>query len=227
MTSMFLEHLRRWIVLFALLIASTHSHAQPNRDLLLGIANQCLNPSVENYCSSCSIPRTDSLCATNQQCRSSLEIWSLNDEYASFRDIKMCGCSPDFVHGLTIPRKPITGVEDPLRPNSIWNVAWNVGLTKIPDSELAVVVNPKNKRSQDQLHLHMLRFIPERMNEMNSYLAGTITDLDLVWGTAQRYADSKEWSDYGVLVIKSKPSSFSIFVTPFNSEHAFTNYKCN
>lgn len=219
--------LRGTTVFFFLFVTLTNVYPQTKRDLLLGIADKCLDPSTQNYCSTCTIPRTDSTCTAEPQCRTSLEIWSLNSEFTSFRDIKMCGCGPEFIHGLTIPIKPITGVEDPLRPNSIWNYAWNVGATKIPDSEMALVVNPKNKRSQDQLHVHMLRYIPERINEMNAYLAGQINDLNLVWGTAQRYADSKDWKDYGVLVIKSSPSSFSLFVTPFNSEHAFTNYKCN
>lgn len=218
------RYLTALIVLF---ISFTHSSAQSNRDVLLEISNKCLDPRIPNYCSTCAIPRTDSACQVEPQCRTSLEIWSLSDEFTSFRDIKMCGCSADFVHGLTIPVKPITGVEDPLRPDAIWNFAWKVGTTKIPDSELALVVNPKNKRSQDQLHVHMLRFFPERLSEMNTYFASHVSGLDEVWSAAQRYADSKNWNDYGVLVIKNAQSSFSVFVTPFNAEHAFTNYKCN
>jgi CDP-diacylglycerol pyrophosphatase len=219
--------LRRWALLFMMCITCTHTFAQSNRDVLLEIANKCLDVSAPNYCSACATPRLDAACKLELQCRSSLEVWSQNNEFTSFRDVKMCGCNEDFVHGLTIPIKPITGVEDPLRPNSIWNFAWKVGSTKIPESELALVVNPKNKRSQDQLHVHMLRFYPERMIDMNLYFAEAVADLDLTWRSAQRYADSKGWNDYGVLITKSAPSSFSIFVTPFNSEHAFTHYKCN
>lgn len=156
MYSLFKNRIRNSIFFFISWLAITSVFAQSNRNLLLGIAEKCLNPNIENYCSSCSVPTTDSTCNLKQECRSSLEIWSLNEDFTSFRDIKMCGCSSDFIHGITIPLKPISGVEDPHRPNSIWQFAWNIGITKIPDSELALVVNPKNRRSQDQLHVHML-----------------------------------------------------------------------
>lgn len=203
------------------------AHSEVSRDILLGIANKCLDPMVDNYCSSCSIPRTDSVCTNQGQCRLSLDLWSLSDEFASFRDAKMCDCNADFIHGLTIPRNTVTGVEDPRRPDTIWDYAWRVGLERIPEHELALVVNPKNKRSQDQLHVHMLRYFPERQAEMNQYLAGEINDLKLVWKIGQEYAERKAWYDYGVLVLKSTSTTYSVFVTPFNSEHAFTKYRCN
>ena len=44
------------------------------------------------------------------------------------RDRKMCGCPADFVHGLTIPLRRVTGVEDPRLPDDIWAFAWKAGL---------------------------------------------------------------------------------------------------
>jgi CDP-diacylglycerol pyrophosphatase len=210
-----------------LLLTLTEVSAQSNRDILLGIANKCLDTNVENYCKVCSTPRADSICNSEQQCRATVEVWSLNEDFASFRDVKMCGCNSDFVHGLTIPRKKITGVEDPMKPNDIWNFAWKTGAEKIPESELVLVVNPKNNRSQDHLHVHMVRLNPGKVNLMNEYLVGNIQSLDSVWQTAHNFSESKGWNDYGVLVLKSSELSYSVFVTPFNSEHAYTNYRCN
>ena len=221
------ELVLRLALLLSLLSSTDIAYAETSRDILLGVANKCLDTKMDNYCSSCSIPRTDSPCDSQGQCRLSLDLWSLSDEFASFRDAKMCGCSADFVHGLTIPRETVTGVEDPRRPDTIWDFAWRIGLQKIPEAELALVVNPKNKRSQDQLHVHMLRYHHERLPDMYQYQAGEVSDLKTVWHLAREYADQKSWSDYGVLVIRSKRTEYSVFVTPFNSEHAFTKYRCN
>ena len=217
----------RFTVAIALLLWTGFLRAEVSRDILLGIAEKCLDTKAPNYCSACSIPSTDSACTNQGQCRLSLDLWSLSEEFASFRDAKMCGCNKEFIHGLTIPRQTVTGVEDPRRPDTIWDFAWRVGLERVPEQELALVVNPKNKRSQDQLHVHMLRYFPERQSEMNQYRVAEINDLKSVWRVAKEYADQKNWNDYGVLVMKNDRNSYSVFVTPFNSEHAFTQYRCN
>ena len=48
------------------------------------------------------------------------QIWALTEEYVAIRDLKMCPCGADFVHGLALPRFTVMGVEDPQRPNAIW-----------------------------------------------------------------------------------------------------------
>jgi hypothetical protein len=48
-------------------------------------------------------------CAQNLDCKATTEVWE-TAAYAVIRDRKMCGCAPDFVHGLVIPRAWIRGM---------------------------------------------------------------------------------------------------------------------
>ncbi len=197
--------------------------AEGRRDFLLGLVTQCLEPKSDNYCSSCKVPRSDSECSGHDVCTKSLEIWRQSDEYTAFRDIKMCSCPSTFVHGLVLPRKPITGVEDPNRPDGIWRFAWEVGSQKIEASQMALVVNPRFHRDQDQLHVHMVRLKADVRGE----LSGTsITDLATVWPTAQHMADDKGLKDYGVLVTQNQNGSYLVVIDEESPEHKFTQAKC-
>jgi len=87
-----------------------------------------------------------------------------NDRFTALRDIKMCGCPSDFVHGPALPIYRVTGVEDPLRPEGIWQFAWDVAIQRMKPESIALVVTPRLHRSQNQLHVHLLRnrLVPPR-----------------------------------------------------------------
>ena len=114
----------------------------------------------------------------------------------------MCGCPAYFVHGLAMPRDIVTGVEDSKRQEGIWQFAWDIGLQRIEIESLALVVNPKSQRSQNQLHIHILSLDPKARGVFEQYLPVYADNLENVWSIAAANAKSKGLDDYGVLVTK-------------------------
>ena len=214
-------------VLGALLLSlGKPGHAVERSDILLDIVSHCVNPTVPNYCSSCRAPRNDVLCGPELECKKNTEVWALSDKYTVMRDIKMCGCPAPFVHGLALPTTPVTGVEDPLRPEGIWAFAWNAGIRRIAPEHLVLVVNPRLHRSQNQLHVHIVRFAPESRDKLEKENPSYVRNLDAVWATAAQAAAAKGLEDYGVLVKQAPAGGFWIAVTPYSPEGAFTQWRC-
>ena len=96
---------------------STSIVAAVPSDTLLHIVQACIDPSTQNYCAQCRLPQKSAGCPAAPTCRSTVEIWAQDNEFVEKRDIKMCGCPDDFVHGLVLPKATITGVEDPNKPD--------------------------------------------------------------------------------------------------------------
>ncbi len=102
-----------------------------------------------DYCVLCRYPRADSVCGKGLGCKETTRVWAETAKFAVISDIKTCGCPPDFVHGLVLPRTPVTGVEDPRKPDEIWSVAWEAARKRISDENaIALVVNPATVRTQ-------------------------------------------------------------------------------
>jgi CDP-diacylglycerol pyrophosphatase len=138
----------------------------------------------------------------------------------------MCGCPASFVHGLVMPLQVITGVEDPLRSEGIWQYAWDVAAQRIDTDSIALVVNPQNFRSQNQLHVHLVRLKPEARAEFKSMATATSANLLNVWKIAAELAKQQNLSDYGVLVSAEERGGFKVVVTAISPEHLFTQYVC-
>jgi CDP-diacylglycerol pyrophosphatase len=138
----------------------------------------------------------------------------------------MCGCPASFVHGLVMPLQVITGVEDPLRPEGIWQYAWDIAIQRIEANDIALVVNPKNFRSQNQLHVHLVRLKPEATAEFKSMATGNSSNLWNVWKIAAELAKQQNLPDYGVLVSSEERGGFKVVVTPTSPGHLFTQYVC-
>jgi CDP-diacylglycerol pyrophosphatase len=196
-------------------------------DILLNIATQCINPKTQNYCNQCVSPRIDSSCGNPQDCKNTTEIWSENEQFVSIRDIKMCGCSKDFIHGLTMPRSEVTGIEDIRRQEEIWQFAWETSKKIIEPDLIALVVNPKSHRSQNQLHVHLVRIDPKVKNKFNAYIFTYVKNLDHVWETAEKLAAKNSLIDYGILVTRATSNRFTVLITPNSPESEFTIWKCN
>ncbi len=201
-------------------------YATPNSDILLDIVKHCIDPKVENYCAQCRAPIAKAACSTETSCRKTTELWSVNAEYVAIRDIKMCGCPASFVHGLVLPLQVITGVEDPLRPPGIWQYAWDVATKRIESDSIALVVNPQNFRSQNQLHVHMLRLKPQAREQFRNMATGKTADLSQVWNIASVLASHQNMPDYGVLVSAEESGGFKVVVTAYSPEDLFTQYVC-
>jgi CDP-diacylglycerol pyrophosphatase len=201
-------------------------NATPNSDILLDIVQHCVDPKLENYCTRCRAPIAEAACTLDTSCRKTTEVWSINTEYVAIRDIKMCACPASFVHGLVMPLQAITGVEDPLRPEGIWQYAWDIATKRIESDSIALVVNPQNFRSQNQLHVHLLRLKPEASTEFKSMATGTSANLLNIWQIAAEMAKQQNLSDYGVLVTKEESGGFRVVVTAQSPGGLFTQYVC-
>ena len=196
-------------------------------DILLHIASQCVDPSIKNYCSQCMLPRRDTHCGGINECKKTNEVWVLNKEYVAIRDIKMCGCPVDFVHGLAMPRDIVTGVEDANRQEGIWKFSWDVAIERMEPSSIALVVNPKSQRTQNQLHIHLVRLDKNARGNFSQYSPVHVDSLEHVWAVAEKDAKLKELSEYGVLVAQSAPGKYILITTPNSPEAAFTQWACN
>ena len=196
-------------------------------DILLHIASQCVDPSIDNYCSQCMLPRRDANCGDISECKKTNEVWSLNTEYVAIRDIKMCGCPIDFIHGLAMPREVVTGVEDSNRQESIWQFAWDVAMQRIEPQSIALAVNPKSQRTQNQLHIHLVRLDKNARTHLSQYLPVQVNNLESIWATAANEARAKGLNEYGVLVTQSSTGVFLVVVTPNSTEAEFTVWKCD
>ena len=217
----------RWVLFFVSSFVLVAGHANDKRDILFNIVNQCLNTQVPDYCTRCQSPRQESVCEAKSTCKASIDVWHETPEFIAMRDIKMCGCGPEFVHGLVIPKAKVTGVEDSKRPETIWAYAWGIAESKIQTNDKALAVNPQFKRSQDQLHIHIVRLNADARARLNQVPLIHVEDLNSVWAAAQRSATERQFPDYGVLVIAAPQGGFQIAVTQESPEHAFTQVRCS
>lgn len=213
-----------WLLLLAALPTSAFAG---NRDVLWTILNTCLDPTVANYCSSCRAPLDVAPCAAAKACRDTTQVWVETREFVALRDRKMCDCPEEFVHGLVLPRAKVTGVEDPKRPDGVWKFAWAVAQSRIPeDAERALAVNPTGKRDQDQLHVHVVRLQKDARQRFAKVPTCRVTDLDEVWGTACRLAQSAGYTDYGVLVVSDTKGGYLVVVDRASTEKTYTLPRC-
>ena len=218
--------IRRLLLLLALLIVSGHALAFGARDVLWEIVSTCAAQTTADYCATCRFPRADAQCGQPNVCTKSTEVWAMNENFVAIRDIKMCGCRPGFVHGLVLPRAPVRGVEDTARPDGIWSFAWQIAMEHLPGSPIALVVNPPRLRSQDQLHVHVVKLRAGLDELIRQNTVGEVTDLAEVWKLAASGARSRGLSDYGVLVTRSGAATFSVVVSANSPETIFTEWKC-
>ena len=205
---------------------ATALRAVTNRDVLLHIVQECIHTDAPNYCQRCRSPRAQAACTSESVCKKTTEVWASNTDYVAIRDIKMCGCPSSFVHGLVLPFQTITGVEDPLRPEGIWQFAWDVAIQRMDTSSLALVVNPQNFRSQNQLHVHLVRLQPQAREHFKSFPSAIIPQLSNVWQKASELATQYQLKDYGLLVSQNETGEFRVVITAYSPEDLFTNYVC-
>ncbi len=218
-------------VLLGLLLAaaflSESAVAAESRDALLTIVSNCLDINTPDYCEHCPAPRLESPCARNLDCKATTEVWDETAAYVVIRDRKMCGCVPGFVHGLVIPRARIRGVEDPRRPEDIWSIAWAAARKRIADEDaIALVVNPPGSRSQDQLHIHIVRLRSDARGFFDGARSERVQSLYEVWSAAAKLASAAKLQDYGVLVARHRDGGFLVLVVERSPEKLYTLWEC-
>ena len=197
------------------------------RDMLLKIVTTCIDLRAADYCTHCSSPRTDSPCGYGRGCSDTIEVWEETIDYVAIRDVKMCGCEEDFVHGLAIPRSRVTGVEDPRRPEGIWSFAWGVAKKRIrEDAAIALAVNPQGQRSQNQLHVHIARLAPDARQRFADARSTRVRSLGGIWNAAAEKAALAGLKDYGVLVAKQPEGDFLVLIEEQSPEKGYTRWEC-
>ena len=215
------------LILTLVLIYPSFALEIPRGDILLNIATQCINPKAQNYCNQCVSPRTEGNCGNIRECKNTTEVWSENEQFVAIRDIKMCGCAKGFIHGLAMPKYEVTGIEDIRRPEEIWQFAWDTSKKIIEPDLIALAVNPKSRRSQNQLHVHLVRIDPKVQNKFNTYSYAYVKNLEHVWETADKLAAKNSLIDYGILVTQATSNQFIVLITPNSPEGEFTIWNCN
>jgi CDP-diacylglycerol pyrophosphatase len=217
--------------IFSLLgLYSADVKALDKSDTLLHIVQQCLQQAKPGYCEQCLVPESRVICTGKTSCRATTDLWAEDAEFVAIRDIKMCGCPADFVHGLVLPKLVVTGIEDERRPDSIWAFAWDVAAKRIPAEEIALAVNAKSRRSQNQLHIHLVRLKPGMEQAINQALeagvAGDIQRLGDVWRWADQQAHCLHMPDYGLLVMRAPSGGYRVVMTAESPEYLFTQAVC-
>ncbi len=209
------------------LLAASTSHAAASRDTLWRIVSECLEPAAPAYCSRCPWP-IEGACGGEGGCLRSTEVWAESRDYVAIRDIKMCGCPAGFVHGLALPRGRVSGVEDAHRPAGLWAFAWQAARSRIMDEEeIALVVNPARLRTQDQLHVHLVRLARDARPRLAARAPAKTPALDDVWTVAARQAAAAGLVDYGVLVARAEGGGgFAVLVEAASPEYQYTVATC-
>lgn len=198
-----------------------------SRDALLEVVTTCIDPRTPGYCDTCMFPRLESPCALDRDCGKTTEIWGETGEFVVLRDRKMCGCETVFVHGLAVPRTRVEGVEDPRRPDGIWGFAWDVAKKRIPEeNDIALAVNPPGKRSQDQLHIHIVRLRGDARKDFDAARSAHIEALDEVWKAAGLKAREVNLKEYGIIVVRNNAGGFMVMVDKNNTEKKYTIWNC-
>lgn len=198
-----------------------------DRTVLWNIVTTCVDTSAAEYCATCRWPRIDSPCQHEGECKNTTEVWAESADFVVLRDSKMCGCPKAFVHGLAVPRARVTGVEDLRRPDAIWAFAWAEAERRMGgDPAIALVVNPKAHRSQDQLHVHLLRLRNDARHLIAGHLTDRVENLDQVWKVAAQRAGASGLTDYGVLVVRHPEGGFMVLVDKESPEKLYTEWRC-
>ena len=211
-----------------LALAAGVAVAQSNRDQLRRLVERCLGPERASDCPTLVADRNG---ADEASCRNTTQIWEKSAEFVVIRDLKECGCSSSFRHGLAMPLAYVSGVEAEDLPEGIWQFAWNAARGRFADSDtVALAVNSRLQRSQDQLHVHIVELADGARGKFPSGYSVNLTDLSRVWAAARAVAREKDLRDYGVLVTRGPANGFTLLVTDGDRWHSpeglYTRYRC-
>jgi CDP-diacylglycerol pyrophosphatase len=224
------------------------AHAQGRRDILWDIISNCMGPDAASHAQQCRAPRKpplsaqrfDSVAAARAYCRSGSDVWAEEPgQLIAIRDIKMCAC-PDngtFIHGLAMPMNKVPGVEGPNRPAGIFQFAWQAGLARVgaaQKDQLALAVNSRGLRSQDQLHVHIVRLRPDFAQYVAEHPRQVLRtvhlqDLNEVWREAPLPAEAvNAFHDFGLLITSDGAAGYVLrIIHPAASpEDEYTQWSC-
>ena len=213
-----------------------------DRDILWKVVANCLkDDGSADYCRNCPAPLLPHLASCSEPsglnpaaiCRKTTEVWDKTADFVALRDYKMCGCPSGFIHGLALPLRKVTGVEDPARPAGIWRFAWDEAVKKIGSAErdaIVIAANPRARRTQDQLHIHLVRLADGARKKFLGLHPIRIRDLSDVWAVAAQHAAAGGIPEggYGVAVAHdSAGDGFLVVASADSPEKLFSVFSCS
>lgn len=211
--------------------AASRDHPGTGPNALWTIVSRCVDRQTAAYCS---CPPFELSCCGKPSTPDIDVVWARTADFVVIRDLRMCGCPPDFVSALAMPLTRISGIEDPHRPEGIWPFGWDVARAHIRD-ELAIglVLNPPAARTQNQMHVHLLRLRPD----VRPWLDGDapappgvqivpVPDIDAVFAAVQARVGAEHMRDTGVLVARARRGGWRAVLTDRTSPQAFTLNRC-
>src|SRR5258706_518271 len=129
----------------------------------------------------------------------------------------------------------------PARPDAIWPFAWDVARRHIADeSEIGLVINPDDARTQNQMHVHMLRLdrgARALLDSLDPPSDGTwlrapaalvlpLPNLEHVFSTAADRIGSDAIGTHGILVARAKGAGYLAVLTARISPQVLTKSHC-
>ncbi|NBX62785.1 MAG: hypothetical protein EBT67_10340 [Betaproteobacteria bacterium] len=202
----FLKSVLLTLLVLAAPLQSAKALEVARSDMLLHIVEECTNTQKPGYCEKCLAPQRQAMCV--------------------MRDIKMCGCPKQFVHGLVLPKARVTGIEDPKRTEAIWQFAWDIARQRLDTNEIALAVNPPSRRSQNQLHVHLVRLKPGINTDSFGNVTVRTQNLTNVWAVASESALKHQLKEYGLLVTSDQQGGYLVVLTQDSPEMLYTQAYC-
>ncbi len=195
------------------------------------IVSRCVDREHAGYCT---CPAFALSCCGEPDTPDADVVWARTADFVAIRDLKMCHCPPDFAAGLALPRVRVSGIEDPRRPDGIWPFAWDAARTRIADErEIGLVINPADARSQNQMHVHLLRLRPEARQWLDGRAPRppgvqvvALASLDAVFAATLARVGEAHMRDTGVLVSRGRDGGWRAAITDRASPQAFTVNRC-
>jgi CDP-diacylglycerol pyrophosphatase len=196
------------------------------------IVSRCVGREHAGYY--CTCPAFALSCCGEPKTPDADVVWARAADFVAIRDLKMCHCPPDFVAGLALPRFRVSGIEDPRRPDGIWPFAWDVARTRIADErEIGLVINPADARSQNLMHVHLLRLRPEARQWLDGKAPRpfgvqlvALANLDAVFAATLARVGASQMRDTGVLIARGRDGGWQAAITDRASPQAFTVNRC-
>lgn len=203
----------------------------PHADALWRIVSSCIDG--EDGLSFCKCPAFNRSCCERTATPNADVVWAESADFVAIRNMSMCGCGGDFVAGLALPRARITGIEDPKRPDGIWPFAWDVARKHIPEtSEIALVINPPEDRTQNQMHVHIVRLTPKGRAQIDTSTTGddtiglTLPDLRGVFTAAVEKLGPERIGGWGIIVTPWPAGGYRAVLVDEQSPESFTEHAC-
>jgi len=222
----FLKSVLLTLLVLAAPLQSAKALEVARSDMLLHIVEECTNTQKPGYCEKCLAPQRQAMCVNHNTCKATSEIWTETSEFVAMRDIKMCGCPKQFLHGLVLPKARVTGIEDPKRTEAIWQFAWDIARQRLDTNEIALAVNPPSRRSQNQLHVHLVRLKPGINTDSFGNVTVRTQNLTNVWAVASESALKHQLKEYGLLVTSDQQGGYLVVLTQDSPEMLYTQAYC-